>query len=161
MADAALITPYPFATVEDLKERWQGFPAGGETTAQTLLEDASQFIIDQVPAAETASPRTRLMVTCAVVRRAMQVEDKADGYESHTLGTGPFQFTGKLANPHGDFYLTRQEKKSLGDGKFKAFGANITGGNTIVHRPWCNLMWNASYCSCGADIAGTPIYEGG
>lgn len=27
------------------------------------------------------------------------------------------------------------------------------------HLPWCNLLMGATYCSCGADIAGEPIYE--
>jgi hypothetical protein len=29
------------------------------------------------------------------------------------------------------------------------------------HLPWCSLMLGANYCSCGVDIAGVPIYEGG
>lgn len=29
------------------------------------------------------------------------------------------------------------------------------------HRPWCALAFKAAYCSCGADIAGEPIYEYG
>lgn len=27
------------------------------------------------------------------------------------------------------------------------------------HLPWCSLNFGATYCSCGADIAGYPIYE--
>jgi hypothetical protein len=27
------------------------------------------------------------------------------------------------------------------------------------HLPWCSLMMGATYCSCGVDIAGEPIYE--
>lgn len=27
------------------------------------------------------------------------------------------------------------------------------------HLPWCSLMMGASYCSCGVDIAGYPIFE--
>src|SRR5690606_26287011 len=27
------------------------------------------------------------------------------------------------------------------------------------HLPWCSLAFGATYCSCGADIAGFPIYE--
>jgi hypothetical protein len=41
-----------------------------------------------------------------------------------------------------------------------AFSVDMLGGSTI-HLPWCGLMFGASYCSCGADIAGRPIYEGG
>lgn len=28
-----------------------------------------------------------------------------------------------------------------------------------AHLPWCNLAFGATWCSCGADIAGEPIYE--
>jgi hypothetical protein len=30
-----------------------------------------------------------------------------------------------------------------------------------AHLAWCSLMLGATYCSCGVDIAGVPIYEGG
>lgn len=29
------------------------------------------------------------------------------------------------------------------------------------HVPWCSLLMGATYCSCGVDIAGVPIFEGG
>lgn len=32
---------------------------------------------------------------------------------------------------------------------------------TSGHLPWCNLYFGALYCSCGVDIAGYPIFEGG
>lgn len=28
-----------------------------------------------------------------------------------------------------------------------------------AHLPWCSLSMGATYCSCGVDIAGEPIYE--
>ncbi|MEO2134609.1 Gp19/Gp15/Gp42 family protein [Microbacterium sp.] len=28
-----------------------------------------------------------------------------------------------------------------------------------AHLPWCSLNMGASYCSCGVDIAGVPIFE--
>ena len=34
-----------------------------------------------------------------------------------------------------------------------------TVSTTTVHLPWCSLSLGALYCSCGADIAGWPIYE--
>ena len=34
-------------------------------------------------------------------------------------------------------------------------------GVASEHLPWCSLMLGALYCSCGVDIAGHPIYEGG
>jgi len=34
------------------------------------------------------------------------------------------------------------------------------GPATTTHMPWCASLLGAEYCSCGADIAGVPIYEG-
>lgn len=28
-----------------------------------------------------------------------------------------------------------------------------------AHLPWCSSMFGATYCSCGVDIAGEPIFE--
>lgn len=36
-----------------------------------------------------------------------------------------------------------------------------TVSTTRIHRDICSLNLGALYCSCGADIAGYPIYEGG
>ncbi len=43
----------------------------------------------------------------------------------------------------------------------KSSGAfSITpSGVSSIHAPWCALVFGATYCSCGADIAGFPIYE--
>lgn len=39
-----------------------------------------------------------------------------------------------------------------------AFTLDMVGAGSI-HAPWCNLAFGAMYCSCGADIAGYPLYE--
>jgi len=41
-----------------------------------------------------------------------------------------------------------------------AFAVDMLGVDTI-HQPWCSLAFGALYCSCGADLAGYPIYEDG
>lgn len=152
----------PFATVDDLKARWPDFPVGAETHATVLLEDASQFILDTVPTAGDAAAATRRRIVCAVVKRSMEAAaaDTA-GFESVQESTGPFSFGGKPVNPNGDFYLTKQERKALGDGAQRAFGIAIGGAAASPHVPWCNVNFGARYCSCGVDIAGEPIYERG
>src|SRR5699024_8538700 len=44
--------------------------------------------------------------------------------------------------------------------KAKAFSVD-TVPSGASHLPWCSLMFGATYCSCGTDIAGFPIYEDG
>lgn len=46
-------------------------------------------------------------------------------------------------------------------GKAKAFHVDTAPGCGSAHRPWCALNFLASYCSCGVDIAGEPIFEAG
>lgn len=41
-----------------------------------------------------------------------------------------------------------------------AFSVDMVG-ISAAHLPWCAIMLGANYCSCGVDIAGVPIYEGG
>lgn len=40
-----------------------------------------------------------------------------------------------------------------------AYSVDMIGFATM-HLPWCSLMFGATYCSCGVDIAGYPIFEG-
>lgn len=154
------IEPFPFAGVSDLKARWPDFPPGAEENAGVLLEDASEFILDMVPSAANVGENTRRRVVCAVVRRSMEAS-LAGGNSQATFSAGPFSVNQSPTNPHGDFYLTRNEKQALGHGKQKAFSVQVAGPvEASAHRPWCSLMFGATYCSCGADIAGEPIYEG-
>lgn len=154
-----MVEPFPFATLSELEDRWPDFPVGAGTHAEALLEDASQFILDLVPTAVDATASTRRRIVCAVVKRSMQAESSdMGGYESYQQGAGPYQATFKPLNPHGDFYLTKAEKQALGWGKQRAFGVQVAGFGACSHRPWCSIVW-APYCSCGADIAGEPIYE--
>lgn len=41
-----------------------------------------------------------------------------------------------------------------------AFAIDMVPTSTM-HLPWCSLYFGANYCSCGVDIAGYPIFEGG
>ena len=41
-----------------------------------------------------------------------------------------------------------------------AFAIDMVPGGT-THLPWCSLMLGATYCSCGVDIAGFPLFESG
>ena len=41
----------------------------------------------------------------------------------------------------------------------EAFSIDTAPACSTTHVAWCNLAFGATYCSCGADIAGFPIYE--
>ena len=44
-------------------------------------------------------------------------------------------------------------------GKSGAFSVDTAPSLSGMHADWCSLNLGATYCSCGADIAGYPIFE--
>lgn len=151
---------HDFATLQDLKNRWPDFPPGADDHAETLLKDASQYIVDVCPEAMQASEATRRRVVCAVVKRSMNVPDELSGMSSAMEVAGGVSKQWSPSNGDGDLYLKKSERQALGCGRQKAFSVQVGGAGLSQHRPWCNLAFGAHYCSCGADIACHPIYEG-
>ena len=152
----------PFATVEELRTRWPSMPAGSDDYAKTLLEDASQFIIDTVPQAVNASEATLRRITCAVVRRYMEQEDIGVGaYSNMQTTTGPFSQSMSPVSPGGGFWLKLDEKRALGWRKQSAFSIPAFSRRDN-HGLSCALNLGARYCSCMSDINGGegPLYGG-
>ena len=49
-----------------------------------------------------------------------------------------------------------------GDSGARAFSADTApAAGLSAHLPWCDLFFGGRACSCGVDIAGVPIFEGG
>ena len=42
----------------------------------------------------------------------------------------------------------------------QAFSIGVLSASAVDHLPWCSLWFTGKWCSCGADIAGFPIFEG-
>lgn len=113
-----------FATIDDLKDRWPDFPEDLEDYAVTLLGDASQFILEECPAAlDTVAARTLKRITCSLVRRHMEGEESS-GYGTDVTqeSAGPFSISGRSVSPYGDFILSPRERKQLGCGR-QRFGS--------------------------------------
>lgn len=168
MADA-------FATTEDLEARWRPLSTAEKATAAVLLGDASAMIRAECPDIDARlvavppatvpelDPTVPRMVVCAVVKRAMLASAASDGAPVTAVQqtAGPFSQSLTMANPTGDLYLTRAEKRVLGCGAQTATTIPTPIAGSTAHLPWCSLMLGAAYCSCGVDIAGRPIFEGG
>lgn len=131
-----VVEPFPFATIGDMEDRWPDMPTGSASLVGVLLEDASQFILDVCPSAAEASEATRKRIVCSVVRRTVDTDSDLIGLESVQNGSGPFQETRKALNPHGDFYLTAQEKKALGFGRQKAFEVDLIPPRPVTPDFW-------------------------
>jgi len=86
-------------------------------------------------------------------------------------GAGAFQ--SQQAGPYGVTVDTRQRTGfnlwpseitdlqaicSTGATGRQAFSID-TAPTCSAHTPWCSLNFGATYCSCGVDIAGFPIFD--
>ena len=121
----------PWATPADLAARWRPLAPGEAERARVLIEDAQSLIQDECPRWEAASAATRRRVVCAVVQRAMAgplADEGLTGISATTETTGPFSQQVTFANPSGDMYLTRAEKRALGTGRPRAHEVDLLAG---------------------------------
>lgn len=122
----------PFATTADLALRWRALTADETPRADALLEDASATIRAACPDIDariadgfgTAVPRA---VACAMVKRAMQGAG-FDGVTQQSQTAGPFAQATTFANPLGDLYLTKDERRRLRGRTQRAGSVDLLGG---------------------------------
>jgi len=120
------LTP-PFALPADLEARWRTLATAETERATVLLTDASQKILDEdrrnILATLTTPTPTLVRIVCAMVQRAMSsgTIDSAP-VTQQSWGAGPFNASSTYANPMGDLYLTKSERREL------RFSRQVAGG---------------------------------
>ena len=107
-----------YATVSDIEVRWRTLSATEQTKAAALISDATA-IIDSLagPAFECSEDwdEKAKIVCCNMVIRAMSAgESDAFGVSQTSMTAGPYSQSWSYANPCGDMYLTKLEKRMLG-----------------------------------------------
>lgn len=108
-----------FATYEDVEGRWRTLTADEQERATVLLEDAATILTSMVEVdGEDAQQAEALrLVSCNMVIRSMVASaSSAFGVDELQATMGPFGQTAHFANPNGDMYLTKLDKKLLGIG---------------------------------------------
>ncbi len=129
----ALTVPPAFASIEELEQRWRTLDTAERTRAKTLLEDASQMLLDEdtrgVLSPLTEPTLTLKRVVCAMVMRAM-ASGIAEGppVTQASNAMGPFNEARTFANPTGDLYLTKAERRSLRFTGQRAGGVDMWAG---------------------------------
>lgn len=76
-------------------------------------------------------------------------------------GAGPFQQSLDTRQPRKSMFWPSEIRElqelcaeSASGGAFSV----DTVATAVVHADWCSVNFGATYCSCGASIAGYPIY---
>lgn len=149
--------PTSIQTAESVDMLVAGANAKASRVAPCLAWDGT--VADQPAPTEDQLAEARMVLVGAVKRWA---EAGAGSLQSQTAG--PFGVTVDTRQKTG-YNLWPSEITELqaicstGSVGRQAFSLD-TASSTVTHMPWCSINFGATYCSCGADIAGYPIYEG-
>ena len=108
-----------YADVSDLEVRWRTLTDDEQERAEALLDDASAMLDAYITVDETDEQQMKLLkiVVCNIVERAMSTAaDDGDlfGVTQQSITAGPYAKTFSYANPTGDLYITKAEKRLLG-----------------------------------------------
>lgn len=153
----AFLSPYdlePFATIEPAKS------AAMIEDAEAMAALAAPCIADPLFAVDTGlAGALRAVLRGAVLRW-------------NEAGTGAI--VQQQAGPFGQTLDTRQSRRSMfwpseieqlrdlctrfNGASTGAFSVDMVQQISASHSDWCALYFGATYCSCGADIAGVPIF---
>lgn len=125
----------PFATPDDLQDRWRTLDKAEETRATVLLGDASALVAGELvragvvvdPSDEVQAANLR-SVCCSMVRRSMDVPDGMAGVSQCSQTAGPYSGSASFANPHADLYMTSSERRRLGLKRMRAGSLRPTIG---------------------------------
>lgn len=139
----------PFATIEAAK-------------AQAMIDDALAMAKLVAPCiGETEFDAGKAAAAKAILRGAiLRWHDSGSGAVSQQVA-GPFQQTLDTRQPRRSLFwpseieqLEKLCRTETGGGAW----SYDTYGTGVVHAESCALNMGADYCSCGAIIAGFPLY---
>lgn len=153
----------PFASIEDAKA--EAMIADAE--AQAILTAPCLPTLTVVPDDETPEQEAARLAKLAAIKSIL----RSSILRWNDSGSGAVQ--SQQAGPFGQTLDTRVQRRGMfwpsEIDQLESMCASASSGafsiDTApcgsVHLPWCSLAFGATYCSCGTDIAGYPIYEMG
>lgn len=108
------------ASIDDLEERYRALTSDERIRAQQLLVDASAMLLTELKSAGKTLDETDEVqqvavkaVCCNMVKRVIANGLGAD-YTQTTVSAGDYSQSATFANPTGDMYITKQERRMLG-----------------------------------------------
>ncbi len=108
-----------YATCNDVEAGWRTLTAEEQGRVTTLLDRAAVMLSALVDIDDEDEQQAAVLkvVSCNMVTRAMVTASSAAfGVDQQSATMGPFAQSVHFANPNGDMYLTKTERKMLGIG---------------------------------------------
>jgi hypothetical protein len=151
---------YPFADIDPAKA--EAMIADAE--AQAAVAAPCLLTLNDIPdpetAAELAHRTAKIAAVKAVLRGAVLRWHEAGNGALQSQTIGPFgQTMDTRVQRRGLFWPSEIEQlQGVCAGESGGAWSIDTFGVSVYHDIACSLNFGATYCSCGADIAGYPIY---
>jgi len=136
-----------------------------EAKAAAMIEDAEAMAILTAPCLADAEPDgPKAKAAKSILRTAILRWNDAGSGAIQQVSAGPFQQSTQVQARRAMFWPSEIEhlRNLCKDGDTgKAFAIDTVAAVGSNHSPICSLMLGGNKCSCGADIAGEPIFGGG
>lgn len=145
------------------------FTSEAEPKLLALISDFTATAISIAPCLGSATAEADLTenqkkLVKAVLRSAILRWLESGGGNLQQQVAGPFAVSIDSRQQRRGMFLTAEVNSLQGvcsDPIASGAFSIDTLSDYTAHYPWCSLMFGAEYCSCGVDIAGVPIFEGG
>ena len=164
-----------WTTPDDVIASWIGDDVPTDTgliqrwidRAERLLRREFPDLQDRIDSGD--EPDLEATVIDVVVAMATRVFRNPAGHRSVSGQETTGQFSGSNTitfggNNPGALGLLDEERDALRPPDAprggQAFSIGVAPAGATDHLPWCSLWFTGKWCSCGADIAGFPIYGG-
>lgn len=152
MATTVLITPEdlaPFAKIDPAK-------------AAAMIADATARAVLVAPCLKDTKDEDVIGAARAVLRRAILRWNDAGSGGLSQVTAGAFSLSQSQQQSKSLFWPSEIEElqglcaPAERGGAYAVDTAPVVG---VAHSPTCTLRMGGTYCSCGADIAGFPLFE--
>lgn len=140
----------PFATIDDAK-------------AEAMITDAEAMAVLVAPcitSTEFSADLGKVAAVKALLRGAiLRWHDAGSGAVTQQTA-GPFSQTVDQSKARKAMFWPSeiQQLQTLCEDSSRGIFSIDTVGTRVQHSIGCSYRFGASYCSCGADIAGYPLY---
>lgn len=133
--------------------------------AEAMIADALAMARLAAPCIDNndfAHPEAALAIIRGAILRWNDAGSGVKTFSSEIVG--PFQHSESYTQPQRRALFWPSEieqlKKLCADSASgKAFSYDTAAGTTATHAEICSLYFGATYCSCGAVLAGAPLWE--
>lgn len=147
---AVTLTPEdltPFAEIDPIK-------------AAAMIDDALAMAAVVAPCI-TGATFAYEAAAKAILRGAIIRWNEAGTGALASQGAGPFQVSYDNRQPRRSLFypseISQLQDLCKESGTEQAYTVD-TVSTSVLHADWCSINLGATYCDCGADIAGFPLF---